>query len=62
MNIREEDCMSCGQCLELCPNEAIEVISGKGKSYGKSSVNHDKCTDCGTCVAELECPGDAFFI
>jgi Fe-S-cluster-containing hydrogenase component 2 len=43
-------CTGCGDCVEICPTEAIELKDGK------SSINDD-CADCGTCVDE--CPESA---
>jgi len=45
-----DDCTSCGQCVDICPMEAIE-LSGKG-----ISVN-DECIGCGLCA--FKCPEKA---
>ncbi len=45
-----DDCTSCGQCVDICPMEAIE-FSGKG-----ISVN-DECIGCGLCA--FKCPEKA---
>jgi ferredoxin len=46
-----DECISCGECAEECPSEAIE---GSGSRY---VIDQDKCTECGTCV-EI-CPQEA---
>ena len=53
------DCMACGQCMEYCPNEAIAVIILHGGRYGQCFILQDKCTNCGTCLEEVDCPGEA---
>jgi ferredoxin len=37
-------CNGCGDCLDACPNEAIQVISGK------AFLDQDKCGDCAACL------------
>ena len=48
--IDAEKCTGCGQCVEVCPMEAITVDD-------IAKVNEEECTDCGTCVDE--CPVEA---
>lgn len=45
-----EKCVGCGDCVEICPTEAITLQDGK-------AVISDECADCGTCVDE--CPEKA---
>jgi len=45
-----DDCISCSQCVDICPMEAIE-LSGKGISVS------DECIDCGLCA--YKCPEKA---
>jgi ferredoxin len=45
-----DDCISCGQCVDICPMEAIE-LSGKGISVS------DECMGCGLCA--FKCPEQA---
>ena len=46
-----DNCISCGACAEVCPNEAI---SEGPTAY---AIDKDKCDDCSSCV--LECPSEA---
>jgi len=43
-------CTGCGDCVEVCPTEAIKVENEK-------AVVNDECADCGSCVDE--CPSEA---
>jgi len=49
--IDPDECISCGACAEVCPEDAI--------SEGEESyvIDPEKCTDCATC--EDECPVEA---
>lgn len=46
-----DECVSCGTCVDACPNEAIS------EGEDKYVINADECVDCGTCADE--CPNDA---
>jgi len=46
-----ELCGGCGNCVEVCPNEAIEIVDDK------AVVNEEECLDCAAC--EGECPHGA---
>lgn len=39
-----DECISCGECAEECPSEAVE------ESGSRYVIDQDKCTECGTCV------------
>ncbi|MFC2070012.1 RnfABCDGE type electron transport complex subunit B, partial [Chloroflexota bacterium] len=43
-------CLGFGDCLEVCPQDAISIDPDKGIAV----VDQEKCTGCGLCVAE--CP------
>ncbi len=43
-----KDCIRCGKCKEVCPEDAIVV----GTAW---HINRDKCNRCGKCV--VVCPG-----
>jgi formate hydrogenlyase subunit 6/NADH:ubiquinone oxidoreductase subunit I len=49
--IDADECISCGSCSEVCPEDAI--------SEGEDAyeIDPEKCIDCGLC--EDECPVDA---
>jgi NAD-dependent dihydropyrimidine dehydrogenase PreA subunit len=49
--IDSDECISCGSCAEVCPEDAI---SEGEEAY---EIDAEKCTDCGTC--EDECPVSA---
>ncbi len=49
--ISEEDCTGCAECLQYCPDDAIEEA---GEIY---RINPYKCTECGNC--DEICPFDA---
>ena len=38
------DCVGCGDCVEACPVQAIEVINGK------AAIDNEKCINCNICV------------
>jgi NAD-dependent dihydropyrimidine dehydrogenase PreA subunit len=46
-----EKCEGCGDCLDACPTESIEMVDGK------AVVKEDECVDCGACVDA--CPTSA---
>lgn len=52
--VDQEKCEGCGDCVESCPSEAIEIVEGKAQ------VKEDDCADCGACVDE--CPTEAISI
>jgi len=51
--IDSEACTACGICVDVCPENAIEV-------NGRAVINTDACTGCATCVSE--CPNEAIVI
>ena len=64
----EKDCIRCGQCKEVCPEDAIALhpqipspLTGEGQGGGErrpsfeNRINRTKCTRCGKCT--LVCPG-----
>lgn len=50
--INEETCVGCGQCVKVCPVDAI--TKGDGNYY---VIDGDICISCGAC--EKKCPVDA---
>jgi len=53
--INREECVSCGTCVEECPEEAIAMDDEE-----IAKVDAAKCTECGTCVEA--CPSEAISI
>jgi len=46
-----QKCTGCGDCVEVCPLEAISL------NDDKAVIDENNCTECGLCVDE--CPNDA---
>ena len=44
IKIDKEKCTGCGDCVDVCPVEAISVENGK-------VVISEECVDCGACVS-----------
>ncbi len=44
--ILQDKCVSCGKCIEHCPEKAITYNKKK-----KAQIDYDKCIGCGQCVA-----------
>ncbi len=51
--VREENCSGCHLCLDLCPYQAIEIVSEKGPARIREAL----CRGCGLCAAA--CPSGA---
>jgi len=49
-HIETDGCVSCGDCVEVCPNEAIQLAS----TPRVAELNVDKCSGCGACA--VVCP------
>jgi len=45
-------CTGCGECVNACPVEVIELENGKAKM-----AKPDECVECGACVEA--CPVEA---
>jgi len=52
--INAETCDACGECVEACPLDAIELKDGA------AVVDPDTCGDCGACVDV--CPTESITI
>jgi Fe-S-cluster-containing hydrogenase component 2 len=48
--VDKEKCIGCGQCVDICPAEAIKVDND-------IAVVSDECIECGACADE--CPTEA---
>jgi len=49
-----DKCHGCGDCVEACPLEAIEIQDER------AVVDEDTCGDCGACVDV--CPNEAITV
>lgn len=47
-------CNSCGECIQVCPVDALEF-----GSEGKAVIDQTKCNQCGSCL--LVCPQEAIY-
>jgi len=52
----EEDCMHCGMCTSICPNNSLHMDREKREVL----FTIDRCTACGMCVRI--CPVDAMHV
>jgi ferredoxin len=50
--VNRDECVSCGTCVEECPQEAISLDDEE-----IAVVDAEKCNECGTCVEA--CPSEA---
>lgn len=50
VTIIKDECVSCGECVSVCPQEALKVEE-------KATVDVEKCVDCGACIDT--CPANA---
>jgi len=46
----DAECVACGACADVCPQDAIVVDD-------IAVIDMDKCVDCGACIDE--CPSGA---
>ena len=44
-------CNACAVCIDVCPQQAIDIMRGK------AVIDTNKCTGCSKCV--IACPQDA---
>lgn len=52
--VNKETCTGCGECVEACPLEAIEIQDDL------AVVDAETCGDCGACVDV--CPTEAITV
>lgn len=51
--INETECNGCGKCVEVCPVEAMTLVSANDpgkKKKKKAKLNEEICLGCGVCV------------
>lgn len=53
MLIKEDRCIGCGQCVIICPVQAIKLIEDK------AFIDRDLCVECSTCYRSANCPTKA---
>jgi len=51
MIVITDDCIECGSCVEVCPEDAIS------EGEGKFVIDQEKCIECASCLDE--CPTEA---
>ncbi len=58
-NINEDDCVGCSKCVEVCPVEAISMVSANtpNQKMKVAKLNEEHCIGCGVC--ERVCKVDA---
>ena len=52
-HINEESCNGCGKCVDVCPVEAMTLVSSNNPDHPKmkkASLNEEICLGCGVCV------------
>ncbi len=53
MRIKKELCNGCGNCVVLCPVQAIELVDNK------AVIDDDQCVECSVCYRDANCPTKA---
>jgi NAD-dependent dihydropyrimidine dehydrogenase PreA subunit len=49
--VLSSQCTGCGDCIEICPVDAITM------KKGVAAINNDECIECASCISE--CPTEA---
>ena len=62
IEISQEDCQSCGTCVDVCPCDALAflVTSAPGQKLDPMSVKDQYCIRCGACAKS--CPNGAITV
>ncbi len=61
MLIDPQRCVCCGDCLALCPMNAIRLIP-QDRAAGRAAhaaIDRDECVECGVCFRSAVCPQEA---
>ena len=53
MEIKIDLCTGCGQCIIVCPVQAINLIENK------AIIDKNLCVECAVCLRDAECPVNA---
>jgi NAD-dependent dihydropyrimidine dehydrogenase PreA subunit len=53
MEIKENLCIGCGQCVIVCPVQAIQLVNNK------AIIDTTLCVECSICYRYAECPVNA---
>ena len=48
--IDEEICIDCGECVDICPNEVLEIVNEKASPV----EGEEECVGCESCVEVCE--------
>ncbi len=49
MEIKADLCTGCGQCIIICPVQAIKLVNNK------TIIEQNLCVECGVCYRDAEC-------
>jgi NAD-dependent dihydropyrimidine dehydrogenase PreA subunit len=60
VNIDIDKCEGCGDCVEVCPVELLELVEEDGKKY--ASFIGDANDGIGCMASEEECPDGAITV
>jgi NAD-dependent dihydropyrimidine dehydrogenase PreA subunit len=60
VNIDTDKCEGCGDCVEVCPVELLELVEEDGKKYDSFIGDANDCIGCMAC--EEECPDGAITV
>lgn len=55
MQIDQDQCIGCGQCILYCPVGAISLTEGDQVAQ----IDFDDCVECGNCLRNADCPSQA---
>jgi len=58
--IEESKCNGCGNCVDVCPVEAMSLVSANNQAKPKrkkAKLNEDICLGCGLCVRSCTMDG-----
>jgi NAD-dependent dihydropyrimidine dehydrogenase PreA subunit len=53
--LRDESCVGCGACVDVCPHEVFELRFGKA-----AILERGRCMECGACARN--CPAGAISV